>query len=70
MTGGTKKEEDFFSPAAQKDPEITDALIRLTWLNQSRGRRDAALSDARPGRDACESAWLNGRDGAECVITH
>lgn len=30
MTGEAKKEEDFFSPAAQKDPEITDALIRLT----------------------------------------
>lgn len=31
MTGETKKEEDFFSPAAQKDPEIiTDGLIRLT----------------------------------------
>lgn len=37
MAGETKK-EDLFSPAAQKEPEDTDALIRVTWLNQSHSR--------------------------------
>lgn len=56
FTAGETKREDFVSLAAQNEPEITDALMCLTRLNQSHSRQYVVLSGALQGRIERERA--------------